>query len=339
MVVVKTYKKTALSSRLIAVFVLAGFASVVAWNFKMEVLPVVGGIIGLAFIAEAIFFHPKLTLVSVLTFVQLLLIAVLSTIVLTTIEQFTNSDVGTYIAVGGQAIGIFTIIVAILGSYLYAQGRLWVNVLISYLLYNAASLVLIVTYPMLSYAIISAIALVVVILYLAFRHFVFFRKETIFDLSSIATTKSDTAMQANLLKLNKDFMFVKHEGNERLLTFHDNKNIFVLLPISPEKYFTIIKNDAWVDQKVVTGIFELMIKESRLLSRKLKINQKYIVPIIYVSKSSLDKDVTTLKVRAKRYPERLMGRVFIVNSNGLPKVLNKYEASDLLPLKVLNKLS
>jgi hypothetical protein len=335
----KTYKKTMLSSRIIAVLVLASFSAVVAWNYKVEVLPVVSGIIGLAFIAEAFFFHRKLTLVAILTFVHLLLIAVLSTIVLTTIEEFTDSGVGTYIAAGGIVVGIFATFVSILGSYLYGQGRLWVNVLVSYILYNLASIILVLALPMLSYAITSLIALGIVIVYIALRHFVSLHKETIFDLNTIPSQKNDTVMKSNISNMNSKFLFVENDKSERILTFHDEKNIFILLPISPEKYFTIIKNDAFVDQKVVTGIFELMIKESRLLSKKLKINQKYIVPIIYVSKSSLDKDITTLKIRSKKYPEKLMGRVFIVNKAGLPKLFNKYEESNILPKKILHKLT
>lgn len=335
----KAYKKTMLSSRIIAVLVLASFSAIVAWNYKVEVLPIVSGIIGLAFIAEAFFFHRKLMVVAILTFVHLLLIAILSTIVLTTIEEFTDSGVGTYIAAGGIAVGIFATIVSLIGSYLYAQGRLWVNVLVSYILYNLTSIFLVLAFPMLSYAITSLIALGVVIIYIALRHFVSLHKEAIFDLNTIPTQKIDTTMKSNISKIDNKFLFIENKENDRILTFHDEKNIFMLLPISPEKYFTIIQNDAFVDQKVVTGVFELMIKESRLFSKKNKINQKYIVPIIYVSKSSLDKDTTTLKIRSRKYPEKLMGRIFIVNKTGLPTLFNKYEQTDVMPKKVLNKLT
>lgn len=339
---IKIYKKTAFTSRLIAFFVAIGFGSLLAWYYHVDVFLTIGVISAVAVFAEAVVFHPKFTLVSILTAVQVIVVSVTSMILFTSIEAFSNTANALYVSTGLQAVGLAAVLLTLLGNYLFSAGRLWVNTLASYVLYNATLLTLILSRIDMSYVISALIAFAVIIAYICVRHFVSLRKEAPFDVSEVKTQPADTAFTSNFVKQYPEFEEYKTENlSNRISVFYNDKNVFVVATVTPEKYFTIIKNDAWLDQEVVTGMLEYIVNEAVSLSRNLKINQKLFVPILHVTTNSqLPKSVTTIKIRSRRYPERIIGKLFIVNKDGLRKLIKTYEATDnKLPEKALKTLT
>jgi hypothetical protein len=334
---VKKYKRTAFTSRIIGFIVATGFLGLLAWYYNYDIAVFAGIALGIAFVSECIFFHPTKTLVSVITLIQLVVISVLSYIILTTL----SATMGLYFSTVMQAFGIVAILIALIGNYVFSQGRYWKNVLFSYVIYDAVIFGFLISGLDISYIYFTIVGCAAIVAYIAIRKFVLVRREVPFDISSIPKQKTDTVLKKNLLSNDLALKETSlSEGSDRMFSLTNDKAIFSILPVSPNKYFDIIKNEAWLDQNIITGVFEEIINSSIESSKQVKINQKYLVPILYVTgKSKISKDILSLKIRAKRSPDKLLGKVYIVNDKGFAKLVKQYETDVRIPEKELIKVA
>lgn len=333
---VSSFKKTALTSRLIALLLAIAFMSVISIQYNLNAVSVISALVAIAFVGEAIFFHSKLTFVSALTFFQVLIISLIATTILDLYSinpEFMER--GYYEFLGIQIISFAAIIITLLGNYLFSQGKLLPNVFVSYIIYDTVLVWSIINIKNIPYIYMAIISLIVVFLYISLRHFVYFRKESPFLLSSIPTQKEDTALKSNLVKNYPNFVWVNHDRDSRVLVFHDNHTIYTFLPITPEDTLTISKNELLADGEIITGLFDYLLEQSKAISKDLKINSKYFTPVLYSGKAQLKSDIVSVTIRKKRYPEQVLGKVSIVNKTGLDKLFKRYSKANNLPAKAI----
>jgi len=333
------YKQSKFTSRLIAAFLFAGLAAVISWRFEYNLLQVLGGTLAITILAEVFFFHIRFFLVSVLSLIQSAIVLTTALVVYNVLINYNaNSGMGLAMATGMVIVGFSGILLTLVGNYIFSVGRLWINVLLSFLVYNAISFPLLATGVNLSYVIQSLIALAGVVLYILVRHYFPRDKTSEFDLTAIKTQRGSSAIKARIQKEHPNLKI--QDINTRVLLASNDKVAFVILPLTPEKYFSILENDAWFDSEPITGVFEYMISESQDASHNFKINKKYFIPVIYVTaKSTLKSKLTTIKVRSRRTPDRIMGNVFVVTSSGFDSLIKGYEKQKPMPAKLLKKLT
>jgi hypothetical protein len=316
----------------------AALATVIAWRFNYEILPTAAGVVIFAVLAEIFFFHTRLMLVTLISLAQVCVVVISSFIIYTVMSKYTTIyGMSLVMGLGMALIGFLAIILAIIGNYFFAQGRLWVNTLVSFLVYNAISVPLIASGIELSYIIQSLIALGGMIIYIVARHYLPLSNITSFNIESIKTQKSSSAVKAKIQKEHPNLKI--QEINKRIFLASNDKVAFVILPITPTKYFTIMKNDVFLDGETITGVLEHVLSESKSISYSTKVNKKFFIPVIYVTtKSTLKSKLTTIKVRSRVTPERVMGNVFITTPSGFESLLTGYEKHKLLPSKLREKL-
>ena len=334
----KYYKQSKISSRAIALLLTVALATVIAWRFNYEIVSTISGVIVFAVLAEVFFFHIRFMIVTALSLVQAGIIAGTSLVVYTVMSQYTTIyGMSLIMGVGMALIGAVAILLALVGNYFFSKGRLWINILVSFLIYDAIAIPLLVSGIGLSYIYQSLMALGGMLIYIVARHYLPRTNIALFDIASIKTQKGSSAAKARLQKENPNLKI--QEINNRVFLASNDKVIFVVLPITPSKYFSIINNDAFLDSETVTGLFEHVLSESKDISYDLKINKKFFIPVLYITtKSTLKSKLSTIRVRNRITPERIMGNIFIATPDGFNSLLKGYERYKQLPAKVKVKL-
>lgn len=320
---------------MLATLVIVGFLAVLTWYYGYSVPLAVGIILGTAVLAEFVFFHPHLTKNAVATAIQLIVVSSFSLIIYSNIANSYDA----FLAISVQLVSMITIITTLIGNYYFSRGKFLWNNIFAFVIYDG----IILAGSMLgsiNYILTALIALGGTVAYIAIRRFVLYRRIDKFKLESLPSTVIDKKIKDSLLETKTDLIDINIEGfNNRLVTLHNDKAIFVLLPLNPKRYFTIIKNDAWLDREVVTGAFEAILEETRIASKQLKIHQKAFVPIVYTSdKNQLGKTLVSLNIKSKVKPDKSIGKVYIATNKGLNKLIDEYSSRDNLSSKTLDKL-
>lgn len=337
MKLLKSYKQSKLQTRIIVFLVTVGFISFLSWFYKYDVLATAGIITGIAIVAELTVFHAKYLWAGIFTILQFLFVSSFGYIIYTTLT-ISNSS---FMAISVVVVGLVGMLLAIFGSFYFAKGKLLNNVVTSYIIYDVVLLTLLSILNPLQFLLWSLIALGSVAAWLILRKFVLYKRVPKFDLGSIAKRNIDPHIRGQILRENDSIKQIELAGlHDKILAFHNKKVIFLVLPLRPEKYFTIIKNDAWLDQEVITGAFEALLNEAKEQSNRLKLNQKNFVPVIYTSDNNeLGKRLATLKIRSRVKPEQVLGNLYIATKKGLDRLLKEYNDTDTrIPEKVLETL-
>jgi hypothetical protein len=337
MKLLKSYKESKLQTRIIVFLVTVGFVSFLSWFYKYDVLATAGIITGVAVIAELTVFHAKYLWAGILTILQFLFVSSFGYIIYTTLT-ISNSS---FMAISVVVVGLVAMIASIFGSFYFAKGKLLTNIITSYIIYDIMLLGLLSILNPLQFLLWSLIALGSVVVWLILRRFVLYKRVPKFDLDSITKRNIDPHIKGQILRENESIKQIELAGlHNKILAFQNKKVIFLVLPLRPEKYFTIIKNDAWLDQEVITGAFEVLLNEAKEQSNRLKLNQKNFIPIIYTSDNNeLGKRLATLKIRSRVKPEQVLGNLYIATKKGLDRLLKEYEDADTrIPEKVLETL-
>ena len=244
-------------------------------------------------------------------------------------------------AISVVVVGLLAMLISIFGSFYFAKGKLLTNIVTSYIIYDVVLLGLLSILNPLQFLLWSLISLAAVVIWIALRKFVLYKRVPKFDLGTITKRNLDPHVKGQILRENDSIKQIELDGlNDKILAFHNNKVIFLILPLRPEKYFTIIKNDAWLDQEVITGAFEALLNEAKEQSIRLKLNQKNFVPIVYTSDNNeLGKRLATLKIRSRVKPEQVLGNLYIATKKGLDRLLTEYSDTDSrIPEKILETL-
>lgn len=337
MKLLKTYKQSKLQTRIIVFLVTVGFISFLSYTYKYDVLATAGIITGIAVIGELTVFHAKYLWAGLFSILQFLFVSSFGYIIYTTLT-ISNSS---FMAISVVVVGLLAMLISIFGSFYFAKGKLLTNIVTSYIIYDVVLLGLLSILNPLQFLLWSLISLAAVVIWIALRKFVLYKRVPKFDLGTITKRNLDPHVKGQILRENDSIKQIELDGlNDKILAFHNNKVIFLILPLRPEKYFTIIKNDAWLDQEVITGAFEALLNEAKEQSIRLKLNQKNFVPIVYTSDNNeLGKRLATLKIRSRVKPEQVLGNLYIATKKGLDRLLTEYSDTDSrIPEKILETL-
>jgi len=334
----KYYKQSKLSSRLLITALILALGEAISWRFGGN--PFVTGlaIVALSFIGESFFFHKRLLAVALMTLGQLAFTSTIAYVIYTVLLPRLSNGATAYLqTIGVESVSLAVIILTLVGNYFLAQGRFWINTLVTYLIYDSLLIIFITIGFNFSFVFGAIIAFGSALAYIVLRHFLPRRKVKPFDTSVLKNSKATKEIK-EVFATTYPNMTIKNRDNNMLLV-SDGKVIYAILPLNPKKYFSIIKNEAWLDSNAVTGVFEYLLDVSKEVSSHTQINKKNFVPVIYVANNStLKNKLTTLKIRSRRMPDKVMGNVFIATPTGFAQLIKGYSRQKDISASTIEKL-
>lgn len=335
----KIYRNSKLSTRIISFITFASFAGYIAHIYNYDWLLIGGSILGFGFILEAFIVHTKLILTSAISFLNILVSSLVAFAIYEIMRYNPETEfLGLTNLIVLQASGIIVTITVVILSYLYAQGKTWVNALTAFIIYNTVLFVSIINSgEVLDFTFIALLSVIVAVLYVVLRIFIPLRHQESFDFNLIPKSPSTTVLIKNIKKRYPEATVTPYSQHYYIVVNQDK--VLLLSAISVTKSFTISKKDIEVDGVIITGMLEAVLLQAQKLSHDYKISQKYITPVLYVTDNkSTKQNLVGIRVRKKNQPDRTLGVVSIATENGLDKLFKTISSKKTLTSKTIQQL-
>lgn len=348
MFIIKSYLNSKFRWRVLGDIALLGIFALFLWSQGLDILlPLSAGVVVLAII-EILFFFRKHILPAVLSLVFVILASYFSyaSYALLVSNNISDEETSYFVAGGVGLIAIVSMVITIIGSYLFGKGRVWITLLLGYLLFFVAFVLTGVIVPTLSPMAYSAIGAVIMIMIMILRCFFPRAKRIYFNWNLIPHTKQTTLIKKKLEQQligkednsNKTNIQLIPADNQRYFFLRTSYAFMAVLPIVPTQSLILEKNKMLLDGVDITGVLEAYMDELSLFSTQQKINLKYITPVIYVGeKSQIGTEIGKLDVARKTQPDRVLGSVFMVSPKGFVSLLNRMKTNGVkLPEEIID---
>lgn len=303
-----------------------------------EVLPVTLGILSIGIILEALLVYSRKSVLLILWFFNLVLLSGFTYTIYWTYANYV--DQVSAILLGGL-VGITGLLTAGVSHFLAAKlvkGRRWVYLLFSFSLYYLSYIGTLVLLPDAGTIVPIIVSVLTPMIYLISAYLVKrrARKRTPIPEYVLPKNKNQTVLTGDLEKL---LGMEPHSTEEGTSIFVNDKAVIIATPLSGEidRNVTLSNDQLLVDDKDYAWTLEHTALLGRDFSKKHKVKQKKIIPMIVVNNINLPKTITPIKVRNRNNPDVTVGTVLIVKKNQLPAVVK--QATTRLSEKELSKLA
>lgn len=312
------YRNSKFSSRVISWLIILSVAAAFSYNFHWNYITVLIGTVSILIGLEILMFRPYLLSAATITLVfWFSFIVYMASMIEGLVYYYTENQLRyiEYSMYGGVLLGT----VLILSSNWYiANGRYWVNLAISYILYllGLALLPTVSLNPIYT----PIVALIPIAIWVTMRKFWLYKRDMKVDIDKIPRTKNDTAF---VKKISKDFPN-SHIMTEDLTTIiYTGKNILVMLPVTPQDYIEISNRGIEMDSEDITSLMQHLVDKLSIISKASKINGRKMFPIIYITNSKLERGITPVSYKNKSKPDVTEGTVFFSNAKDFPRFVNQ----------------
>lgn len=336
----KIYRNSKLSTRIISILTLAVFFSFISFYYGYDWLFAGSLIVGFGLVLEAFFIHTRFLVTSLIVFLNLMLTGFVSFLIYEILQYNPATQfIGLVNLILLQIGGIAATISIALVSYFYAKGAMWINVLLGYIIYNISLVGFIISFGQDNTSLLSIVlALALSLGFLTLRSVFPLQSDSVFDLDKLPQSKKTNSL---LNKLEKTFPNLKvKKSSKRTLVAFDNKTVYFIVPISVKDKLVLNKKQLLIDEVDLTTCLESILLDAQLFSKNYKVNQKIIVPLLYVDReSALPRKLLGIKVRKRTQPDRILGTVTITSDTGFQSLIKANNDRKTLNNAILTKLS
>jgi hypothetical protein len=311
----KYYRTTKLTSRLLFLGSILLLGAALAWQYEYNFAITLGIIVGLGLLIEVIAFYPRQILTTLIIFLQIATLSTLSLLVGSLYEQVGQD--GELAILTGEYLSLLSVIIITIAVRLFPSGRNWVNLLISFSLFNLTYVALVGFTA--NYLVGLSGAFAVAALYIALRTIRWKKTRPVIFKKQSETVKNKTV--AFLLNHNYTILPQTLPCLDLLAVSPDGKQIFGVYSLDVYKTFSLDHEGMTIDDKSATPALEQLLLSIKASAKASKTSSASITPVIMLHKTNLASNMLTVKVRTRRNPDRIVGTVQVVNANGFEKLM------------------
>jgi hypothetical protein len=315
---IKLYKKTKRSTRLLFLGALVVLGISISIAYAFPVLLVAGGIIVAGLIIEVLVYKPRQIFSVLILAVEIAFMSVTAL----EIGQLTSSiqQDGNLALLTTEYVSLLSIVLLVLMAFWVSSGRLWFNLIVSFVLYNSAFILLIAMGLNYVYALILSFLLGAA--YLAIRG-ISFKKAIPFTMKG-----RGTAVTKKTLGFLKAKGLLVEKSSEPFIDFFavtpDKDKIFAIYTLDIFKSFRISGNEIIIDENsIVTPLLEQIITSIKDYASDIKVSKNTFIPVILVHKNVIGSDSVNISVSSRRKKDKTIGTVYIVTQKGFGTLMSK----------------
>jgi len=307
---IKFYRNTKLTSRLIVFSALLVLTGVTAWKYGFNAPIALAFVASIGALIEVVLTRPRLVAAVAAVIIQVTYLSVISITI--------GGVYGTLALLTSEYLALLTILLLIVFGYKFARGYLWLNYAVSFVIYDLILTTILATG--LSYIIAALGGFVGAAIFLVIRSIQWRKKEN-FSLTK-PSAKSLKRVQSfldshNLVSTSSQLPFVSFLATDPA---QPNK-VYVIYSLDVKTSLTIEKNLVLMDGSDVTPLLDSLLSETGDLSKSKKITERVFTPVIFVNNNTLVKNLTSIKVASRAKPDRSIGTIYLANANGFEKIL------------------
>jgi hypothetical protein len=331
--IIKAYRSTKISTRVIILCLVLILGSVISWVNGTNILLTAGSIAAAGALIEGLLVHHRKMLTVGILILHLVALSFYTLTFYTIYTASVTEETGIFVAGTVFITGIVTSLFAMFLCSKIAYGKFWINILISFILYYISLTVTITLLPQLTQLIPIAIAFVVVMAYPALNHLVGRKRAYKYDVEKFPKNKKQTILANKLPEAFSSIQKIDLETNPYIQTYRNRKGVILAVPLAGDKSVEIENNMLKVDGEDTTWILEYVLESSKEFSRNYRIRQKKLVPVIIVNGINLPRGITPINVKARNKPDKTIGTVLICKLdktnllirqlNDMPELSNK----------------
>lgn len=307
----KVYRKISPANKtmILVGLVLVSFAVSLTYGYNAVLVPLAVAALGVA--AHITLTYTRLAIAVGISALQVAAVSFMSLAV--GIIYSSYGLPGDYNTVVSSYWILFVIAISWLLAFYWSNGRIWLNLLLSYLFFDATLIVLNTFGVEFVWSLLCSTG--VALLYLAVRG-VRGRKPVLAPESSLRLNKGSVT---SILE-DKGYTVTVTE-DQNILGIHPTKKPVFVVPLRG-KNLTLDKNTILLDDKDVTSSLEYASEKSAAAGKKLKVSKNLLHTVVFMQASDSKNDLMAIDVYAKVRPDRKLNKVFLANSKGLNRFLN-----------------
>lgn len=313
----KIYRKISPANKamILTGIVLLSFAVSLAYGYNPILVPLCAAAIGVA--AHIILTYTRLSIAVGISALQVVAVSFMALAVGVIYSSYGLP--GDYNTVVAAYWILFVIALSWVIAFYWSNGRIWLNLTISYVLYDATLVILNTLGVEFVWSLLCSSG--VALLYLAVRG-VRGRKAVLAPETSLRLNKGSVT---NILEDKGYTVTVTEDKN--VLGIHPTKKPIFVVPLRGKK-LTLNKNMILLDDKDVTSSLEYASVQAASIGKQLKVSKNLLHTVVFMQTADTKNDLMAIDVYAKARPDRKLNKVFLANAKGFNRFLNISSKND-----------
>lgn len=333
------YLQTRLTTKLIALAVVLALSAVISWRFSFNVPLVLGGIAAIALVVHFSLTYLNSALTTVVILVQIGLTLALTegfNYYFYSASDLLNLNL-TLIRTLFLAVGLFVVVFYAFFAYYFAKGRIWINLMVSFILFNGVAVPLLaLREASVPIALLSAFG--AALLYMVARSFRLKKNNPILPKSGIPAPLKKKANEilgnANLTVRDLSDTDVWRASH---YLAHDDYNIYNIHVAPVRSKFLISSNGVFADDKNLNETLENL-RLDVLRNKDETSVRKTTSVLLLPADSLLPQGIKTLNISRRKQPDRSAGLIVVSSPKRFQKLVKKQATGRKISEKDLKKL-
>jgi hypothetical protein len=332
----KLYRRLSLSTRLIGFFAAIALVAVTSYTYRGNLLLNEGILLGIILLIELLANRLKFVLSFLIVAAQLLITALLAVQAQagSTIKGQTDTSAGLNFLI--TQYGLLTLSVyAIVIAYYFMRGRVWINLLIGYVLIDLVYIFTLVAIANVSdsvnptWGLVASLAILIIFNLLRIVRLRKVQKAVPLTLSGSFLEKVETSWK------NRNITFKSMDKNNSYFKYAifspKSQRMLAVLPLEKTKNATIGKRNFAINAVDRTDILEAFVDEVRAWAKDRKISPSFILPVVLTGADGPETLAKQLDIIRRTKPDITYATAYFVNARGLNRLLNI--AAEVKPIR------
>lgn len=304
--------------------VLVGFVGLLTWQFQQDIIWATTVTAGVLLVGEFLTFHRSFLLSLIPVILHLLFSALFASSLFTTMSLFDTSPgfiLWTIASVVTISLLVATIFPVIARNF--AQGRVWLNLFISFIIYNVVLVTATVELPDLTFVGAAGLAAGAGFLWLLLRAFFPLQRKTELAHHEAVERIPTSAGTTSLYKTLDTLDGVKLEDIYNNVRFyHVRDTWYAIVAAQPKKKASLTSAGFFVDMEDRSDVLPALLSTVADWSRMKKVKASRIHPMLaIVGSDTFPPLIQATKVAAARTPDKNIGMVHVIASDKLVGLL------------------
>lgn len=306
--------------------VITGFAGLLAWQNGFDFIWVLTGFAGAFLVAEFWVFHRSL-IVSLIPIVLHLLFSTLYTsVIVASFSQYeTPAGFILWTVISLHAIQLVVAAIYPYVARVLSQGKVWVNLVISFIIYNATLVTLTVSGTDLSFILAAGIAAVAGMAWLVLRAYFPLQRKTEVSQQEVVrglpTTKHTTAFYNTLSRIADG----QEEIYQGVRFYHIQNTWWAVAAVYAEDEVLMDEKGFRIDGEDHSAALPSLLTIVADFSQERKVKDTSIQACIVITPTHrLPRGVIAAKVASARNPDRNLGTVKVISADRLEQVMRRH---------------